>query len=245
VRSPTNPTYWWGNFLLFDDAPRPGDGERWERLFAEAFAEHPEVTHVALAWDCTDGEVGEARTELVARGFELEATAGLVGTPDQIHPHPRANAEVEVVALDPAPGRDEGLWEQVTELQLAQAPGEVASDYHRSFLTTRQRQLRERFQAGDGYWYVALDDGRVVGSLGIVVTDARARYQLVDTAASHRRRGVATRLVVDGARHAASRHPIDTFVIAADPDYHALAIYESVGFTRGELVTGAQRKPRP
>jgi ribosomal protein S18 acetylase RimI-like enzyme len=243
VRSPTNPTYWWGNFLLFDEPPYGGDGERWERLFAEAFAEHPEVTHVALAWDRPDGEVADARTELVARGFELEVTAGLVATPDQIHPHPRGNADVEIVVLDPAPGRDPELWEQVTELQLAQAPGAGGSDYHRAFLTARQVEWRGHFQAGNGCWYVALDDRAVVGSLGIVVRDGRARYQMVDTAASHRRRGIATRLVVEGARHAASLHPIDTFVIAADPDYHAIAIYESVGFARSELVTGALRKP--
>jgi len=30
VSSPSNPTFWWGNFLLFDDAPGPGDGERWK-----------------------------------------------------------------------------------------------------------------------------------------------------------------------------------------------------------------------
>ncbi len=38
VHSPSNPTYWWGNLLLFDDAPGPGDGERWARLFAAEFA---------------------------------------------------------------------------------------------------------------------------------------------------------------------------------------------------------------
>ena len=31
VQSPSNPTFWWGNFLLFDDAPAAGDGDRWER----------------------------------------------------------------------------------------------------------------------------------------------------------------------------------------------------------------------
>ena len=75
------------------------------------------------------------------------------------------------------------------------------------------------------------------------MTDSRARYQTVDTAAEHRRRGIATRLVVDAAAHAASHHAIDHFVIAADPDYHAIGIYESLGFERKELVVGAMRKP--
>ncbi len=90
---------------------------------------------------------------------------------------------------------------------------------------------------------MALLDGVVAGSLGIVVTDRRARYQTVDTAEQFRRRGIASRLVVEAARDAMSKHPIDHFVIAADPDYHAIGIYEGVGFERVELVVGATRKP--
>ena len=36
-----------------------------------------------------------------------------------------------------------------------------------------------------------------------------------------------------------SRHAIDHFVIAADPDYHAIGIYEGLGFERVELIVGA------
>jgi ribosomal protein S18 acetylase RimI-like enzyme len=115
-------------------------------------------------------------------------------------------------------------------------------DYHLTFLRRRQQALRDLFNAGRGSWYVALLDGRVAASLGVVVTDARARYQAVDTAAEFRRRGIATRLVADAAAHAASQHRIDHFVIAADPDYHAIGIYEGLGFERVELVVGAMRK---
>ena len=41
----------------------------------------------------------------------------------------------------------------------------------------------------------------------------------------------------------ASHHQIDHFVIAADPDYHAIGIYESVGFKPRERVVGAMLKP--
>lgn len=122
VRSPSNPTYWWGNFLLFDDAPRTGDGRRWCSRFAEAFARDPRVTHTTLAWDRPDDEVGEAQAELVAAGFELEVTVGLTAAPAEIRSHPRASRDVEVVALDPSEGGDETLWRQVIELQLAGAP---------------------------------------------------------------------------------------------------------------------------
>jgi ribosomal protein S18 acetylase RimI-like enzyme len=131
----------------------------------------------------------------------------------------------------------------VLAIQLAQAPPEHSDDYHRNFLQTRQNGLRDRFSAGDGSWYVALVDGVVVGSLGIVVTEGRARFQTVDTAGAYRRRGVATRLVHDAAQHAAAHHAVRRFVMAADPNYHAIGIYESLGFTRAESVCGAMRSP--
>ncbi|MDE3132035.1 MAG: GNAT family N-acetyltransferase [Acidobacteriota bacterium] len=242
VQSPRNATYWWGNFLLFDAAPVAGDGERWQRLFAAEFGARPEVTHRTLAWDCIDGESGAAEQELVARGYELEWTAGLTARPDALRAHPAANAEVEVRALDAA--GDELLWEAVLAVQLAGAKQEFqGSDYHLNFSHTRLQQLREILRGGRGSWYVAVLGDAVVGSLGIVVTGSRARFQSVDTLAEHRRRGIARRLVVDAARDALSHHEIEHFVIAADPDYHALGIYEGLGFERAELVVGAMRKP--
>ena len=252
VRSPSNPTYWWGNLLLFEAPPLAGDGARWEQFFSEEFAADPEVRHCTLAWDRTDGELGAAMGELVARGFELERTAGLIATPASLRAHPRANHEAQIRALDPA--GDEDLWAAVIGVQMATAQefeqgsaGGTAGerDYHLAFLRGRQRALRELFRAGRGGWYVALIDGQVAGSLGIVVTQGRARYQTVDTVAAFRRRGIASRLVHGAAQAELGRQPIDHFVIAADPDYHALGLYESLGFARVEEVVGALRKPGP
>src|SRR3954471_8419405 len=55
IRSPSNPAFYWGNLLLFDEPPQPGDVERWERLFAEVFSDEPRVRHVTLAWDGPPG----------------------------------------------------------------------------------------------------------------------------------------------------------------------------------------------
>jgi ribosomal protein S18 acetylase RimI-like enzyme len=244
VHSPSNPTFWWGNLLLFDDAPAPGDGERWEALFAQEFGGRPDVTHRTVAWDRVDGPHAAAEQEFLARGYELESTAGLVARPSALSEHPQANREVEVRALDP--DGDEDLWAAVIDVQMAGAVEDgrdIAGEQHLVFLRRRQQELRETFRQGRGAWYLALLDGAVAGSLGIVVTDKRARYQVVDTMPEFRRRGVARRLVFDAARDACSKHPIHHFVIAADPDYHAIVIYEGLGFERVELVVGAVRKP--
>src|SRR5436305_1575138 len=48
VRTPSNPAFYWGNFLIFDAPPAAGDAERWEAAFAAAFADEPRVRHRAF-----------------------------------------------------------------------------------------------------------------------------------------------------------------------------------------------------
>jgi ribosomal protein S18 acetylase RimI-like enzyme len=246
VRSPTNPTFWWGNLLVFDNPPVPGDGERWEAAFAAEFADEPRVRHRTFAWDRVDDERGAVTTEFTARGYDLELNVGMIATPEEIQPHPRANRDVMVKALDPRQGGpDEPLWNQVQEIQVIGRDVEQLPDeeVHRVFTVGRQNEYRSMFRAGAGAWYVALDGDVVAGSMGIVVTGGRARYQAVDTAVTHRRQGICSRLLVDAARHAVSTYGAERLVIVADPDYHAAGIYESVGFRPVERVCGVCRQP--
>jgi ribosomal protein S18 acetylase RimI-like enzyme len=243
VRSPSNQTFWWGNFLLFDDSPAPGDGERWERLFAAEFADLPDVAHRTFGWDRVDADTGAADTEFVDRGYVLDHSIGLIVGLDALRPHPRENRDVEVRALSPAAGEDEELWQQVIAIQATDPPPGTSGDYHLRYLRDRQAGHRELFRAGRGAWFVALDGEEVVATLGIVVSDRRARYQNVHTAESHRRRGIASRLIVEAAHLSSAAHAIDHFVIVADPDYHAIGIYESVGFEPVETVSSLQLTP--
>ncbi|MGI8715166.1 MAG: GNAT family N-acetyltransferase [Solirubrobacteraceae bacterium] len=241
IRSPGNPAHWWGNFLLFDDAPGPGDGARWEQAFA---TELPEARHRAFGWDRVDGELGDARTELADRGYTLDRSVGLTAAPADVRPHARANREVSVRALDPVAGHEQALWDAVIEVQVAGRDPIHAEGPHREFCCARMRDLRELFAAGRGAWYVALSpDDQVLGSCGVVVTAGRGRFQAVDTAQAHRRRGICSRLIVDAAHQTAHRYGAERLVIAADADYHALGLYESLGFARRERTGQAYLPP--
>ena len=244
VRSPGNPAHYWGNLLLFDDAPQHRDGERWERLFELEFGENPLVQHVTLAWDRVDGALGSAREEFVARGYELDDVVGLVADSGALLVHSRANREVVIRALDPQPGADRDLWDQAIELQVASRDDFLDERTYREFLGRRLEDLRVMFRAGRGAWFVAMYPGRdeVVAACGVVVTGERGRFQAVDTAAAHRRKGISSRLVVEAAGRAAG-YGARRFVIAAEPDYHALGLYESLGFQRVERVAGVCRRP--
>ena len=246
VRSPGNPSHYWGNLLLFDDPPRDGDGSRWEALFAESFADESRVRHRTFAWDRTDHDVGAARSEFVDRGYDLDESVALVARAAQLRPHSRQNSDVAVRALDAAEGADVELWEAVVELQVQGRDAGHDEEAYRAFSRQRLDDLRALFRARRGAWYVALDPttGTVVGSCGIVATARRGRFQAVDTAAAFRRRGICSRLVVEAAHLSAAEYGVARFAIVADVHYHALGLYESLGFERAEQLFGVGQWPR-
>ena len=244
VRSPSNPAHFWGNLLLFDEPPAAGDAPRWEACFEDAFGSERRVRHRTFAWDRTGGVAGAAREEFGARGYDVEESVGLVASPAAIRPHPRENRNVVVTALDPS-GDDE-LWTAVLELQVAGRDEGHDEHDHREFSRTRMKDRRVLFRSGRGAWYVAVDPAgdEVGGSCGVVVAEGRGRFQAVETAADHRRRGIASRLVAEAGRHAAENYGAEQLVIVAEVGYHALGLYESLGFERKEHVFGVCRWPR-
>jgi len=76
VRNPANPGFHWGNFLLFDAPPRPGDDARWAALFA---AEFPEAKHRAFGVDDVIGVAGDT-AEHEALGVTAELSTVLTAS---------------------------------------------------------------------------------------------------------------------------------------------------------------------
>jgi ribosomal protein S18 acetylase RimI-like enzyme len=246
VRSPGNPEHYWGTLLVLDDPPRAGDRARWEALFAEEFGDDPRVRHRTFAWDRVDGAAGSAAEEFVPHGYRLDDSVGLVAEPTAVRHHPRENRDVEIRALDSAVGADEELWRQLIELEVAGRDPQLTEEEYRTYLEARHGDRRELFRAGRGAWYVATDPASgVVASCGVVVTAGRGRFQSVETAAAYRRRGICSRLVVEAAHHAVDAYGATQLVIVADATYHALGLYESLGFERRERVYGVSLWPDP
>lgn len=46
VQTPTTPSFYWGNFLLFGSPPVPGDLGRWRQCFAEELGVPPQIKHL-------------------------------------------------------------------------------------------------------------------------------------------------------------------------------------------------------
>src|SRR5690242_20581643 len=56
IRTPSNPGFYWGNFLLFAHPPEQGSLERWKERFHEEIAARQPARHLAFGWDSPEGE---------------------------------------------------------------------------------------------------------------------------------------------------------------------------------------------
>ena len=216
IRTPGNPDYWWGNFLLLRDL-KPGSGGGWMARFG---AEFPDAHHMALGLDETDADTVDP-AELA--GMMMQRNSVLTATSVHAPPHP--NTEAVFRALE-----GNADWQQSLELTAAVYPGEPGSDT--GFLTSRLAATRALTEAGHGTWFGAFLDGTLVSQLGLITTSKTglARYQSVETHPAARRRGLAGTLVWHASTTTLTSDT-STLVMVADPDDAAISLYRSVGFT--------------
>jgi hypothetical protein len=228
ARSPANPTFYFGNFLLFPDAPAPGDAHAWVTRFQAAFAHDPRVRHVCLRWDRTDGAPGHAE-ELRAAGFTLEETIVLATTTP--HAPPRV-ADATLRRIESAAD-----WDQVVALQIATAIEQYGASAA-SFARAQMSRYRQFVSSGRGAWFGAFLGSTLAADLGVFVDDGLGRFQAVETAPAFRRRGLCGTLASFAAASALSDLGATRLVLVGLDD-HTSAIYASIGFARVEkLVAG-------
>jgi ribosomal protein S18 acetylase RimI-like enzyme len=236
IRSPANPTFWWGNFLLLAAAPGPGQSGRWLSRFHQEF---PEADHVALGIDVTDDRAVNP-AELLAAGLRLDRNTVMTAT--QVHEPPRPDRGATYRELS-----SDDDWRQAAELTAACYEQEPGSD--RAFIEARICAERGLTQAGHGFWLGAFRDGQLRAQLGLIADDGIARYQNVETHPDARRRGLAGTLVWQAALRGRDTLGAGTLVMVADPDDEAIRVYRSVGFIDAETEVGfeqaAASRPAP
>jgi RimJ/RimL family protein N-acetyltransferase len=247
VLTPGNPTFWWGNFLLFQHAPGPGDLERWMALFEdEISARQPASRHRAFGVD-----VRERLTlppEFAAAGFTLSEATVLTLTRDQLLAPRRAmpaGFEFRVLALP----RDGAA---VVDKQVAVDSNRFEPAGYREFAQRQMGRFAAMQHAGLGHWFglVAQVDGRHVlaASCGLfrdpASRDGLGRFQYVSTHPEWRRRGLCTALVHAVCRHGFETMGLRTLAMVADPADVAIGVYESLGYRRGTSTWQFERPPR-
>jgi len=229
VRTPENPDFWWGNFVLMSTPPGPGTASTWLARFA---AEFPAARHVALGVDATDEPAG-APADFLAAGLEPQRATVLTCTAIRPPPHPNAEAEIRPLASD-------ADWQQSGDLGVRCYGDDGSPEYRDRRIAARRRLTR----TGRGAWFGAFSGGRLVAQLGMCdAGGGLARYQDVETDPAVRRQGLAGTLVWHAGRYGHEVLGAGTLVIVADPADGAIRVYRACGFADRESQFTFERPP--
>jgi predicted GNAT family acetyltransferase len=230
VRTPDNPGFWWGNFLLLPAPPTSeAEAEEWLATFER---ELPDARHRTFDVDGVDGTVSDL-APFAALGMEVEALS--VMTAEQVHEPPRPNTDATYRRLE-----SDDDWAQQVEVSRA---GEDIG-YDLPFVTAKARAERRLVEQGYGAWWGAFEGDRLLASMGLfTASEGLARFQNVKTHPDARNRGLAGTLVHRVSRYGFEELGARTLVMVADPEYLAIRVYRSVGFEESERQLQVTRKP--
>jgi RimJ/RimL family protein N-acetyltransferase len=251
VRTPGNPTYWWGNYLLFDQPPRAGQADDWIAAFDETIRlEQPQSSHLAFGIDTAeDFAVPE---DFAAAGLTKVRSVALTLQPGMLDPAlPPLAREFQVRALE-LPARIPQVVELEAAVNAADGDEAHAEPGYSEFRTRQMQRYAAMQDAGLGHWFGVFArtprGEQLVSSCGLFRDKrgggATARFQYVCTHPEWRERGLATALIHAVCRHGLEVMHDDTLVIVADPGDRAIRIYETLGFEREREVFLLERPPR-
>ncbi|WP_374336806.1 GNAT family N-acetyltransferase [Leeia sp.] len=233
ILTPDNPTFWWGNYLIFPQPPTRSRFPQWEARFATLISQRqPGSSHRVFAWL---GEAGEA-AQLCDQGYHLVVAQELSCTeptlPDDVATH------VQVRPL-----HSDADWQAALELDVVNRRPQHAEDTYREFKLRQHARYRRMAADGHGHYYGAFHGETLVAALGIYVSpEGYGRYQNVGTHPDWQRQGIAARLVHDAGHHVRQHFPVRQLVIVADAA-GAQALYRKVGFRVVRLAYALEKPP--
>jgi RimJ/RimL family protein N-acetyltransferase len=234
---------WWGNFLLFDAAPRAGDATHWLECFdAEIAQRQPGSRHVAFGVNAA--QPFELPADFAAASLTCYESTVLTMARAQQRPPRKVLAAAEFRVQRLALPAQAAL---AVELHVASDVGEhqPIADY-RLFRERQMARYGAMERVGLGHWFgVFTHDDRLVADCGLFVdeTGTLGRFQHVSTHPAFRRRGLCTALIHAVCTHGFEAMGLQTLVIVADPDDVAIGLYESAGFERGTSSWQLERAP--
>ena len=226
VRTPEMPTLRLGNAVLFPHPPTATDIPSWlELLRAEVGI--TAAVHGRLAWEGgrPEREVYRAFDEA---GFEAYDSLSMVAA--------ALNARSGASDVSVKPIRDTPGW---ADLLAFQDPSSHALGTARNEMAAKRIGLyRTRVAQETGAWFAGYRDGNLIGCCGVLVGHGIARLQGLKTAAEHRRSGIGVSLVRAASEWALRVSGVKQLVAVVDPYYHAMRLFQSVGFEPHDLACG-------
>ena len=205
---------------------RPREAAPWLARFE---AELPGVAHRSFGLDDPSADASSVAS-LAEAGLKVDVSTILTAR--------RGGTCPAGGGRGPAPGGDDDWAQRIALNQACYEEGRPPGE----FVLRRADAERRRCEAGYGAWWGAFESGVLLAGCGIFAAGpGLARYQDVETpprcAAPRAGRGPPA----CGRSARAGSLDARTLVIVADPDYHAIRLYEALGFVRTESQVGADR----
>lgn len=229
VSTPTQPSFYWGNFVVVP-APRDADEvAQWIARAGEVAA--PGVAHVAVV---IDGPLAALSTEVIAAfeaaGLAREELIAMTSTTEVNAPSTRFDVR-------PFDGDDDWAALRALSLVTDEQPGMAA--YLDGWIPSR----RACIAAGQARWWGAFDGARLVASAGVVPLGAVARYQDVQTHPDLRRQGAASAVLAAIAADERARGASSLVIVVGADNEPARGAYRRLGFVDGDRAVQALRRP--
>ncbi|MEM9235266.1 MAG: GNAT family N-acetyltransferase [Verrucomicrobiota bacterium] len=236
IRTPDNPNFWFGNFILFDRPPQEGEVDRWLEAHRQTFGD--QLNHVTFAWD--EPSPGATR-QFLELGFEESNGIAL-----SITEHPeaaRTNPELEIRALQ----SDEDWQAMISQQERIDREDFAYPEGDGLFRKRQMAGARRMAEAGHGDWWGAYLRDLLVGGMGLFFDEHRSlgRFQCVTTVAEFRRKRVCTTLLDHVVRHAFKTvNPAQLIICTgAEEENAAIPVYRNFGFKEAMRGYAVIRKP--
>jgi len=226
VKTPDNPSYFWGNFLIYYQGPKDGDHKKWREDFSNEFSSETDVKHEAFTWDIDNNYNSKELYLFRDRGFEYDETIVLVAEKKLNIQHRNNDFIYKRIVT-------EEEWNKVIDLQVLVNSSEYKEIEYRPFVQKRFSQYRRLAKIGLGHWFGAFRDGCLVADLGLFCGYGIGIFQNIETRSEFRKRGIAQSLM----NYAVESLDCCSLVIEADEDGPAINMYKTIGFKVREKIS--------
>jgi RimJ/RimL family protein N-acetyltransferase/GNAT superfamily N-acetyltransferase len=248
---PRSTSWYPGHGYDWSDTPSCRDSPFGHRLELD----HPPTTETLEEWFATWRSHHAAKgVERAYLTFESAApwtpfplpegiTSDLLSVLDLLGPAPHRSPP-KGAELRPFSSADD--WARQAALTCAVAnQGAVASPDFLRYARWYQDGLQERVESGQGRYWGAFGDGRLLASAGLFWSEGEARFQNVQTEAASRKQGLCSALLSAAVIDARRQGVAGPIYLAATTASEVERLYRSLGFAPRSWFITLGRAPRP
>lgn len=225
VKTPSNPTFIDGNCLVLKSPELLKDKTKLEKDFKTHFGLETNQHH--LSFKLMEVISGELLSTYLKDQYEYDKLAVMTYEAKKNTTRVLENTawEIRAFSLD-------ADWEQWAKNEIEERPSIFTESSFKNYLWGRIAVYKALTRQGFGNFYGLFQKGELLASAGLYVFDGIGRFQQVRTLEKARRQGMCKALIQFIYVQNASK--MEEAVIVADEEYHALKLYEGLGFKSKE-----------